>query len=100
MRSGDDVLIVNQCSAADVNRFLWVLLKDGNLPWVLPEFTITIDVHWILDATIDTLSAACSTSAQVSVRRWLWTIRWATAADLSRGTLLWTSSVVCLSLCV
>lgn len=99
MSSRDDVLIINQSTAADVNRFLGVLLQDCDLPWIFTEFTVTIDVHWIFDATVDALSVADAALSKVGVSRWLrGTESRTTTANVACWALLWTSSVVCLTL--
>lgn len=104
MSSGDDVLIVDQSTSTDVNRFLGILLQDGDLPWVFTEFTVPIDVDWILDATIDALGVAKTTLAQIGMGRLLRrTVSWTTTANAASWALLLllllgTSSKVCLTL--
>lgn len=103
MGRGDDVLIVDQSTSTDVNRFLGVLLQDGNLPWVFTELAVTVDVDRVLDATVDALRVADATFAQVGVGRLLWrAVSWTTAANAAGWTLLLlrTSSEVCLTLLV
>lgn len=104
MGRGDDVLIVDQSTSADVNRFLGVLLQDGNLPWVFTELAVTVDVDRILDATVDALRVADATLAQVGVGRLLWrAVSWTTTANAAGWALLLllrTSSEVRLTLLV
>lgn len=83
MRGGDDVEGIDQCTAAHVNRLLWILLQNGHLPWIFAEFAVAINVDRSLDAAGDSLRVSLAALAWRNVRT-----RWTTAAHLRLAALL------------
>lgn len=94
MSSCKNVLMINQSTTAYVNRFFWILLQYSYLPWIFSEFTVTINVNGILDASGNPLGIAATTLTKVLFLL----ANWPTAAYLSWSTLLGTLLIESLSL--
>lgn len=60
MGGRDDVLMIDESATANINRFLWILLQNRYLPWILSEFTVTIDVNGCLNATSNSISVSAT----------------------------------------
>lgn len=89
MRSSQNMQMINEGPAANVHRLFGILLQNGHLPRVLSELTVTIDVHWVLDATGDAVGVASSALSGIADWRLLEGSLRSSAADLiGRATLL------------
>lgn len=87
MGSGYNMQMINECSSADIDRFLGVLLENGHLPWVLSELTVSIHIHWVLYPAVDSLRVAATTLTSVSTSGNLRPVGPATT-HMTRATLL------------
>lgn len=89
------MLGVDEGATAGVDRLLGILLQYGHMPGIFTEFTVAIDINWILDATCYAGSVPYTTTSQLLLRWCLWA-QWAAAADLvdAAGLLNRTVAVV------
>lgn len=54
MGSRQDMIGVDEGASTHIHTLLRVLLQDGHMPGVFTKLGVTIHIHRVLDATVDT----------------------------------------------